>query len=260
MSVGSRFRLRMLATSAIALGLLAGSVPIAAASDNAEGSRAVSVEGNVDKDQRNACERAGLAGTSYGGEAVEFDATDRFLTITEVLADIEVSGIVVKGGPAYNVYKPGEDGMSAEPVWKKLHSPEHPRPGKIPGISHWFLCGTPDDSPDTTPPETTTPPVETTPPGETTPPETTPPEGTTPGTTPPGSTPPETTSTTDSRGPSSAPGTSTTTSQDAVAPAGDTDDLASTGFGQAWLLGVGALLLAGGGALVMLARKRRTDG
>lgn len=260
MSVGPRFRLRAFVTSAMALGLLLGSTPIAGAhGEPTEDPRAEVFDGNVDEGMKTPCDKAGLVGQPIDKSDVKTDVeSGTYLTIYKVAPDVDVTGIVVKGGPGYNLYEPGEDGMAAEPVWDGLRSPVN-NGGNVPTISHWFLCGTPD-SPDTTPPGTTTPPVETTPPGETPPPETTPPEGTTPGSTPPGSTTPETTSTTDSRGPSSTPATTTTTSQEAVAAANDTDDLASTGFGQAWLLGAGALLLVGGGALVMLTRKRRTDG
>ncbi|MBB3663869.1 hypothetical protein FB384_002773 [Prauserella sediminis] len=257
MSVGPRFRLRALVTSAMALGVLAGSMPLAAAHDKPEKDpRAVAVDGNVDEGMKRACEQAGFDGEPIDKADVGFTGgpAETFLTITEVPAGVEVTGILVKGGPAYNLYEPGERGLPQDPAWEKLRSPLN-NGGKIAAISHWFLCGTGVPTETTTPPGSTPPPDTTTPPESTTPSEsTTPPETTTTGT---DTTSPEP----DSTGPSSTTsnaGAATTTSQPAVAPAGDTDDLASTGFGAGWLLGLGALLLAGGGALVTLTRKRRT--
>jgi hypothetical protein len=77
------------------------------------------------------CEDAGLAG---GFVEVEFqiDESNRFLDILSVPSDVELTGIVVKGSSAYNVYAPQEnlDG---------LHAPLNP--GGIPEISHWYACG-----------------------------------------------------------------------------------------------------------------------
>ncbi|MGW4212964.1 LPXTG cell wall anchor domain-containing protein [Lentzea sp. NPDC004789] len=101
--------------------------------------------------------------------------------------------------------------------WTGLHSPLNPN-GKPAQISHWFACGGTTEQP---PPTKEQPPTTTV------------------------------TSTT-----SSSPATSVTTSTSAPAKAG-AQELASTGFGSAWLLGLGSALVAGGAAVLLVLRRRR---
>ncbi|MBA0127887.1 hypothetical protein H0B56_20265 [Haloechinothrix sp. YIM 98757] len=188
---------------------------------------------------------------------VEYDdgeTDDQYLTITSVAASVsDVTGIVVKGGDGYNVYEPGERELSGTAPWEDLRAPLN-KGGKIPEISHWFVCGELDDSTPTPTHSDTPEPSET----ETTtsetsePPETTTSSETTESDTPGSSTPVSSTSTTDE---------STTTEsedeeQDDVTPAGASGPLADTGFGAGSLIWVGALLLIGGGAALYLARTR----
>jgi hypothetical protein len=76
------------------------------------------------------CEDADLAGEIV---EVEFliDESNHFLDIISVPSGIELTGIVVKGSNAYNVYGP-EEGL-------ELHAPLNP--GGIAEISHWYACG-----------------------------------------------------------------------------------------------------------------------
>jgi hypothetical protein len=125
------------------------------------------------------CADAGLPGEVID---VEFtiDATNTYVTITSVPDGYVLTGVVVKGGPAYNVY--------VGDVRTDLHAPLVSS-GKPAQISHWFACGTaasptsPPSSPTTPPSSPTTPPSSpTTPPSSpTTPPPTVSPAPTTPG-------------------------------------------------------------------------------
>jgi hypothetical protein len=77
------------------------------------------------------CEDAGLAGEII---TVEYQISDTgtHITITSLPEGMELTGIVVKGGPAYNVYPPSAlDG---------LHAPISGG-GQIPEVSHWYACG-----------------------------------------------------------------------------------------------------------------------
>ncbi|WP_245900483.1 hypothetical protein [Prauserella shujinwangii] len=231
----------------MALGVLAGSATAASATFQ-EDPRAEIVDGNVDEGMKDACQKAGLDGEPIDKGDVDYTGgtqEDRFLTITGIPDGAEVTGIIVKGGDKYNLYVPGEKGLPEEPTWEKLRAPLN-KGGQIPQISHWFLCGTV-----TTPTTSTTTGTSDT---ETTPPSSTVSSPETSTSTP---TSGETSSSAPSTTATSGGGAVTTTSQPAVSPAGDTDDLASTGFGSGWLIGVGALLLAGGAALLVLARMRR---
>lgn len=118
---------------------------------------------------------------------------------------------------------PGYNVYKAEKLgkgWADLHAPV--KADRLPEeIGYWFACGTLVDPPSSSV------------------------------TTPPSSTPPTTTTTTTTS--STAPTTITTT---AAAPAGP-NDLAATGVASAWLVGVGAALLAAGAALLLVLRRRR---
>lgn len=166
------------------------------------------------------------------------DGTNTYIDITGIADGVALVGVIVKGGPAYNVYEPGDLGSMP---WLDLHSPLVSS-GKPAQISHWFACGS--GGGESTPPMTTTTTDETTTSSETSATETTTSESS-------GST---STSATESSSGGVAV-TTTTTSVD-VAPTASDEDLASTGFNGGWLVALGALLLLGGAALLVVLRLR----
>jgi len=89
--------------------------------------RATAFPGNIKMDD---CAAANLAGS-----AIDVESTDdgTFITITSVPEGVTLTGVVVKGGAAYNVY--------VGDVRDDLHAPLNPN-GSPAGISHWFACGT----------------------------------------------------------------------------------------------------------------------
>jgi hypothetical protein len=109
-------------------------------------SRATSYNGNAVT-----CADAGLPGTII---SVTSTHDGVYLDITAVPAGQTVTGVVVKGGPAYNVYLPGA--LGALP-WLDLHAPLNAS-GSPAGISHWYVCGTASTT-TTTPVTSTTTPV-----------------------------------------------------------------------------------------------------
>lgn len=163
------------------------------------------------------------------------DDSNTYLDVTGIADGVALVGVIVKGGPAYNVYEPGD--LGALP-WLDLHSPLVSS-GKPAQISHWFACGTGGSTTTTPPTDTSTQPTET---------STEPTETTTTGESSPATT-------TESTPSSSGAAVTTTTSAD-VAPAAEDEDLASTGFNGGWLVALGAALLLGGGALLLLMRTR----
>ncbi|NIJ10752.1 hypothetical protein FHU38_001096 [Saccharomonospora amisosensis] len=247
MSVSPRSLLRVVAASAMTLGLLSGTTGLASATNEPRPSddRATVHSGNVDagQEQKDPCGTAGLGGEPLDKGDLTFERgeedAEQHVDILGVADGVTVTGIVVKGGNGYNVYSAA--GLEGLP-WEGLRAPLTGEKGNLPTISHWFACGEKDDE-DTT---TTTKPSET---GTTT--ETSAP--TTSGTEPTSTQPSGTTESATSSGAVAV----TTTTQPAVSPAGDSGDLASTGFSGGWLLGVGGALLVGGGALLALARARR---
>jgi LPXTG-motif cell wall-anchored protein len=194
--------------------------------------RATAHDGNV-----TTCEQAGLPGTTILPSQVPYSITED--TYVDVPDGTGITAIVVKGGSAYNVYLSPALGKFP---WLGLHSPLNAS-GKPAEISHGFGCGT---LPTTT--ETTTPTTETT----TTTKATT---STTTTTTAAGTTTTESTTTTT---PASSAATTTTTTTAALVAVSNPDDLASTGFGSPWLLGLGAALLAAGAGLLLVLRRRKT--
>lgn len=231
---------RVLSSATIALGatLLATTAAFATNPDPGD-SRATAHSGNV-----TTCAAAGLPGetiTSLGTP----DQSGKYVTITA--ADVPdgdtLLAVVVKGGPAYNVYQ----GLSS---WTMLHSPIN-RGGNIPTISHWFACVTKTTKTTTTKTTTTsTTTVSTT--------------GTSTTTTTTGTSGGGTSTTTTTPG-ASGGSTVTTTPAVAVAPTSTNrtpgaSNLAFTGFDGGWLVWTGALLLLAGAAAVALprlARRRR---
>jgi hypothetical protein len=164
----------------------------------------------------------------------DLTATDdgTYIDVTAVVGGVDVVGVIVKGGPAYNQYDVADLG---DLPWLDLHSPVNASGGPA-GISHWFACGVGESTTTTT---TTTDNTTTT--------ETT--------TTTPDSSSPVTTTTTGNGSESSSAAVTTTTSVD-VAPAAQDDDLASTGFNGGWLMALAAGLLIAGGAVLLLLRAR----
>jgi hypothetical protein len=179
------------------------------------------------------CEQAHLAGS-----LIQVTATvdDTYVTVTGVPDGTTVTGIVVKGSDAYNVYLPGA--LGALP-WKNLHSPIAGNSGKPATISHWFACGT-----GTTSSTSKTP----------CPPSSTSVTSSTSSTSSTSTTSASSTTTT------TAPVTTTTT---AVAAATTTTTsvgtapLAFTGFSGGWLVILAAILLLGGAALIAIPKLRR---
>ncbi|HEY0640074.1 MAG TPA: hypothetical protein VGD67_20755 [Pseudonocardiaceae bacterium] len=179
------------------------------------------------------CADAGLAGTIAGNIPVLRPGTGRYGAYGRVPAGLAVTGAVVIGGPAYNVYPPGAS--------TGLHAPLPAVGAPPPQISRAFVCVVPEQTTTTTTTTTTT--------------ETTTETTTTTGTT---SSEEETTTTsagTTTTSSATVPVTPTTTQ---APPGGGDDDLADTGFGggRNLLLGGGALVLLGA-VLVLLARRGR---
>lgn len=166
---------------------------------------------------------AGSESVDLADLTYSIDPTNTYLDITAVEAGVEVAGVVVKGGPAYNVYDVADLGDLA---WLDLHSPQVPS-GEPAQISHWFVCGVTTST--TTTSTTSTTSTSTSAPG---------------------------TTTTGVDESSSASTPVTTTTPPAVSPAASDDDLATTGFDGGWLIALAAALLLGGGALLILLRTR----
>ncbi|TKG58709.1 hypothetical protein FCN18_37605 [Prauserella endophytica] len=249
MPLTQRLPHRAVVVAALTAGLLVGSAVSASATAH-EDPRAEIGEGNA-----TTCEHAGLDGDLIDKGVLTYEGgkhnVDQYVTITDVPGNVTVTGIVVKGGDRHNVYEPGKRGLPTTPPWTDLRSPLN-KGGNIPAISHWYVCGV--ETTTTTTTSTTTTETSTT---ETTTSETstTTSESSSTETTTSESGDTATTTTTSSV----AGGAGTSTSAAPVSPAGDSGDLASTGFGGAWLIGLGALLLVGGGVLVFLTRMRRSS-
>lgn len=195
--------------------------------------RATAVSGNVvEKD----CDDLfkGSSAIGAGDITSSVDATNTYLDITTVADGVEVAGVIVKGGPAYNVYKAADLGILP---WLDLHAPLVSS-GKPAQISHWFACGVKKTTTTTT--TTTTTGTETT-------------TSTTDTSTSSSSSTSSTTSDTSS---SSSVAATTTITSAAVAPVADEDDLAFTGFNGGWLIALAALLLLAGGGLLLVLRLR----
>jgi len=79
---------------------------------------------------------------------------ETYLTITAVDAGYAVQSVYVKGGPALNLYQPGQRGLPTDPPYENLHAPLNTF-GQPSRISIWFACGIVPEV-DTTPPTVTT--------------------------------------------------------------------------------------------------------
>lgn len=246
--------------------------------------RATAYEGNA-----TTCADAGLA-----GEIIEVTATSdgTYLDVTAVPEGYTLTGVVVKGTNAYNVYQ----GLGDLP-WLDLHAPLASS-GKPAEISHWYACGTKT----TTTTTTTTSPTTTTTTSDTTTSSTTTTttypttttttsdsttsttttttsdttttttSDTTTTTTPTSDTTTSSTTTTTTSGTTTSGTTTTTTPATTTTTSGtqattttttaplavdQQKPLASTGSRTAWLVPIGTLLVLLGGACVALARRRR---
>jgi LPXTG-motif cell wall-anchored protein len=181
-------------------------------------SRATAHDGNA-----TTCKQAGLPGEKITVKFVT-DKDNRHVTITSVPSGVELTGTVVKGGSAYNVY-------SGQHL-TDLHAPLVGKDNKnIPQISHWFACGikkSPTSSSTTTTTTTTS------------------------------------TSTTTSSSSSNGGGSSSTTTTAPAAQGrggatGAGGELANTGFSATGALVAGGALLLIGGGLMFLVRRSRTQ-
>ena len=168
------------------------------------------------------CEDAGLAGEILEDVEYFMNVEETHVVIVSVPEGFEVTGTVIKGGNAYNVYGPGDR--------IGLHAPLNDG-GQIPQISHWYVCGQPPGTTTTTTTTTTT-------------------ESTTSDT----STTESTTS--ESESTSGSPGESTTPGGGDSSDVSD-DELAETGFSSRGLLVAGGGLLLLGVALLFGVRASR---
>ena len=249
----NRVRAALLALP-LAIGLSLGAATAAHAAET-DDPRATAYDDNA-----TTCADAGLSGehvtkriTYQGGTPNE----DQYLDITAVDEGVEVTGIVVKGGNGYNVYVPGQNGLSATPPWEELRSPLTDG-GNLPQISHWYVCGsyspptsttTTTDTTTTTTTETTTTTSETSATETTTAPSTS--EETTTGRTGVTTSSVVASSTTDVVAPTSS------SVPPAIDNTSDDGDLATTGFGGGWLVWAGVLFLLGGVGTIAGARALR---
>jgi LPXTG-motif cell wall-anchored protein len=226
-------RAGLLASAAVAAVVtLALSSTASADGPTTDDERATPYTKNVDIKHPEACTVGGLTGETMLPSEFTYTGGDNLihLNITAVLSDKTVTGVVVKGGPNFNVYL-AED-LGALP-WNELRAPFN-EGGQQAEISHWYGCGIKKETPSSsvTPSSSTGSSSSSTAPSSTT-----------------SSSAAETTVS------SSEVAVTTTTTAAAAAPAGE--DLASTGFGSAWLVGLGAALLAAGAAVLLVLRRRR---
>jgi LPXTG-motif cell wall-anchored protein len=193
---------------------------------NSGDERAVAYDKNVAEGHGDVCTVGGLTGSVIDKAKLTFTGgvaeVDQYLNITAVDAGVTVTGVVVKGGDAFNVYLAAKLGPLP---WNKLRSPDN-NGGNIPTISHWYACGVKKDQTSSSSPSSSS---------------------TSSSTVTHSSTP-------SSSAPSSSEVVATTTTTAAAGAA--TDNLAATGFGSAWLAGLGAALLAAGAAVLLVLRRR----
>lgn len=214
---------RSLIVASIATGFLIGFTSFAAASPpnrtpESGDERATAHPGNVVAAD---CAELFPGSSAVAQSDLDFSGGDNTggVDITGVPDGVQIVGVVVKGGPAYNVYTDLGD-----LPWLGLHAPLVPS-GKPAAVSHWFVCGT----------------------GKT--------ETSTPPTSPTEESPTDTPTTTPSEGEGGGEATETSTSED-VSNAAEQEELAETGVETGPLVALGAALLLGGGALVLAMRGR----
>ena len=168
-------------------------------------------------------------GTDLSQSDVDFKIVKNRLNISKVHEGVTVKRIVVIGGDdGFNDYTPGAKGLEKAAPWNDLRAP-FSRNGRQADIEKWYLCGT-----KTKPTETKTPPT---------------------------TKPTETVTTKPSAPATSDTSVSPSSTAPAVVPAGNESGtgggLANTGFDNMWLVWIGALLLLGGGGLLVLLKFRR---
>jgi LPXTG-motif cell wall-anchored protein len=190
--------------------------------------RAVAYDKNVAEGHGDVCTVGGLTGTVIDKAKLTFTNgvanVDQYLNISAVDAGVTVTGVVVKGGDAFNVYLAAKLGPLP---WNKLRSPDN-NGGNIPTISHWYACGVKKDQTSSSSATSSS-------------------SSTSSSTVTHSSTP-------SSSATSSSAVVATTTTTAAAGAA--TDVLATTGFGSAWLAGLGVALLAAGAAVLLVLRRR----
>jgi LPXTG-motif cell wall-anchored protein len=234
-----------LAATVLSAGALLLAAPSAAAQDVAVDSappvsgddRATVFPGNIKQDD---CEAAKL-----DGMAIEVGSTitdNTYIDITSVPDGFELTGVVVKGGNAYNVY----EAANVE-EWTDLHAPLAGQSGSPAEISHWFACAVETE---TTTTETTTTTTE----------STTTESSSTESTTTESSSTESTTTDTSTSESSETESTSVTTTPGAGGGEQGGGGLASTGLagGDTLLVAGGLLVLAGAG--LVYANRRRAFG
>ncbi|NKE56345.1 LPXTG cell wall anchor domain-containing protein [Lentzea sp. PSKA42] len=217
--------------AAAAVATLALTSTASAQAPTTDDKRATPYTKNVDINHPEACTVGGLTGETIHPSEFTYTGGDNeiYLNVTGVPAGLTVTGVVVKGGPNFNVYLAKDLGPLP---WNELRSPFN-EGGQQAQISHWYGCGIEDETPSSS-------------------------------VTPSSSTSTSTSTSSSSSAPTSASTTVsssevavTTTTTAAVAPVVNEDNLASTGFGSAWLVGLGAALLAAGAAVLLVLRRRR---
>ena len=218
----------MAAVATLALVTTAFATPDKPAPDSGD-TRATAYSGNVDINHDDACTVGGLTGEPIAPEEFEFTGGEdqQDLDITGLPEGVEITGVVVKGAEAYNVYLAAK--LGEQLPWNDLKSPD--KKDNVPNISHWYACGVEEQPSSSSSPSSSS--------------------ATSSSTVTHSSTPSSSQTTT----PSSSEVAATTTTTAAVAAAG-ADNLASTGFGSAWLVGLGAALLAAGAAVLLVLRRR----
>jgi LPXTG-motif cell wall-anchored protein len=184
----------------------------------------------VDFNHPEACTVGGLTGTPIHPTKFTYVGGDnqQNLDITALPADFKVTGMVVRAGDVFNVYLAGKLGEALP--WKGLRAPVV-GDATLPEIGEWFGCGLAVEKPPVTTTTTTT--------------------------TTTATVTRSTTSTTTTTSSSEAVVPTTTTTEVPVAQVAQTGGLAATGFGSAWLIGLGAALVAAGGAVLLVLRRRK---
>ncbi|HTI23453.1 MAG TPA: hypothetical protein VL652_20830 [Kutzneria sp.] len=180
------------------------------------------------------CEQAHLTGGIVKVTAT-VDASNTYVTVTGVPDGTVITGIVVKGSDAFNVYS----NLGRLP-WKNLHAPIAGNSGKPATISHWFACGTETTSSTS---KTPCPPSSTSVTSSTSSTSSTSNTSTT-------TAPSSTTTTASVTTTTTAVAAATTTTNPATTP------LAYTGFSGGWLVILAAILLLGGAALIAIPKLR----
>lgn len=192
----------------------------------------------VDFNHPEACTVGGLTGTPIHPSKFTYTGGDNqhHLNITALPPDVTVTGMLVRAGDVFNVYLAGKLGDTLP--WNELRAPSVDGE-TLPEIGEWFGCGIVKEQPPSS--SVTTPP----------------PATISTETVTHSSTPTSTSTSTPTSSSSSAVVATTTTTTVAPVPVAQVSDLASTGFGSAWLLGLGAALVAAGAAVLLVVRRRR---